>query len=286
MKIGIHNADNFKYPNLALMKISAYRKSLGDDVEIYQSLFNESYDKVYSSKVFTFTKTDLPKRLTIKGGTGYDFKIKLPDKIEHICPDYEIFNTDYSLGFLTRGCPNSCEWCLVPKKEGNIKPHADIEEFLKHKNVVLMDNNVLASDHGIKQIEKIIKLGVKVDFNQGLDARLIDNSTAKLLSKVKWFKPLRMACDKQSQMKHIQKATQLLRWNNVTPRRYFIYCLIKNVNESIERIKFLKGLDLDPFAQPYRDFENNTEPTKKQKQLARYVNHKAIFKTVTWEEYI
>ncbi|GAG76488.1 unnamed protein product, partial [marine sediment metagenome] len=179
---------------------------------------------------------------------------------------------------------NKCKWCFVPEKEGDIKAHADIEEFLRHDKVVLLDNNVLASEHGIKQIEKLIRLKVKVDFNQGLDARLIDNTMAKLLAKVKWLKPIRLACDSQSMKKPIQKAVELLRWNNATPSQYFVYCLLIDPEESLDRIKFLKGLYLDVFAQPYRDKEG-TEPEQILKDMARFVDRKEIFKTTTWEEY-
>jgi radical SAM superfamily enzyme YgiQ (UPF0313 family) len=221
----------------------------------------------------------------VYGGTGNDIKIKLPNKIEHICPDYNLYGLDYSLGFLTRGCPNHCSWCIVPEKEGDIRPNADIKEFLVHDKVVLMDNNVLASDHGIDQITKLTILKVKVDFNQGLDCRLIDDSIARLLSKVKWLHPIRLACDSQLQMKAIEKAVRLLRWHNATPKKYFVYCLIKNIDEALERIKFLKGLYLDPFAQPYIDFRKSIMPTKEQKNLARWINHKAIFNSVPYEEY-
>ena len=184
MRIGLHNADNGRYPNLALMKLSAYHKAKGNDVEIFFPLMR--YDIVYSSKVFTFTPDEITPTMTIKGGTGYGSINPLQDEIEHACPDYDLYGLDYSMGFLTRGCNRKCEWCVVPEKEGQAHEHADIEEFLRHGEVVLMDNNVLQVDHGIRQIEKISQLGVKVDFNQGLDSRLIDDTTAKLLSTVKW----------------------------------------------------------------------------------------------------
>lgn len=284
MDIALHD-NEFKnnYPNLALMKISAYYKSKGDNVEWFNPI--KKYDKIYSSKVFTFTKEDpyLPNN-SIKGGTGYNNNIKLPEEIDLICPDYTIYNCNVSYGFLTRGCPNKCSWCFVPSKEGDIKAYQDIEDFARHKEVILMDNNVLASSHGIKQIEKIIDLKLKVDFNQGLDARLIDNSMAKLLSKVKWLKPLRLACDSKHQIDYIYKAVNNLRYNNCTPSKYFVYVLVKDIDDALERIKFLKGLYLDPFAQPYRDKEGN-EPTKEQKAFARWVNMKAVYKKTTWEDY-
>jgi hypothetical protein len=285
MRVALHDHEQNGYPNLALMKLSAWHKSQGDDVQPYMELMQNSYDKVYSSKIFTWTALDksLPSAAEI-GGTGYDIKKVLPREIEFICPDYDFYNCKKSYGFLTRGCPNKCSWCFVPEKEGDIKSNQNIEDFLRHDEVVLMDNNVLAHEHGIKQIEKLIKLGVKVDFNQGLDARLIDNSIAKLLGKIRWSPTIRLACDTMAQMEPIRKAVELLRWHNATPRSYFVYVLVKDVTDALERIRFLKGLSLDPFCQPYRD-KQGTPPTSEQKKFSRYVNHKAIFKSITWEEY-
>jgi hypothetical protein len=287
MKIGLLDVDRGKFPNLALMKISSYHKSIGDSVE-FATMF-ENYDILYKSKVFTFSPDDeyyYRADKIIEGGTGYNISSKLPEEIDRIIPDYDLYNCDHAYGFLTRGCIRRCEWCLVPEKEGQLKAYMDIDEFIGNKKTaVLMDNNVLASEHGIKQIEKIIDKKIKIDFNQGLDARLIDNAMAKLLSKVKWLKPLRMACDSQSMKEPIKKATELLRKNNCTPKNYFIYTLIKDIAESLDRIMFLKDLNLDPYGQPYRDFKNNIEPTIDQKNLARWVNHKAIFKSVAWENY-
>lgn len=148
-----------------------------------------------------------------------------------------------------------------------------------------MDNNVLASEWGIKQIEKIIKLKVKIDFNQGLDARLIDRPMAKLLSQVKWLSALRMSCDTSSMIKPIKKAVRYLREYNCTPQRYFIYVLVKDITDAHKRVKLLDKWGLDPFAQPYIDFTGKNNVTKEQRQLARWVNHKATFRTVKWENY-
>ena len=288
MEIGLHDNDKTSFPNLALMKLSAYHKKKGDDVEWYIPIMSKIYDKVYSSKVFTYTpEYSLLGNNVVKGGTGYNLFKNLPEKIEHTCPDYSLYpDFTSALGFLTRGCPNKCSWCIVPQKEGNIKPNADIEEFLDNrKSAVLMDNNVLASEHGLNQIEKIINLKIKVDFNQGLDARLIDDSVAKLLSKVKWLHPIRMACDTQSQMDSIFKATQLLRWHNATPMTYFVYVLVKDIPDALERVKFLKGLNLDPFAQPYIDFTNKKKITWEQRKFASWVNMKPAFKKMTFEEF-
>ena len=128
-------------------------------------------------------------------------------------------------------------------------------------------------------------MGIKIDFNQGLDARLIDDGIAKRLARVKWLSPIRLACDTAGQMKAVQRAVTLLRWHNATPRRYFVYVLVKDLDDAIERVRFLKGLDLDCHAQPYIDFDGEVKISQKQKEFCRWVNRNWIFRKCTWEEY-
>ena len=288
MKIALHDADGHNFPNLALMKLSAWHKKQGDSVEFYFPFLHDTYNKIYSSKVFTFTKVnDFLPESTNKGGTGYKiYDNVLPDKIEHIYPDYSLYETKNAYGFVTRGCPNNCPWCIVPRKEGGIKPNADISEFWDgQEKIILMDNNILASDHGIKQLEKISRLGVEVDCNQGLDDRLVDKNIAKLISKTKFTK-IRFACDTKSQMEPLKRAVELIRQVSGKKGQFFVYVLVKNdIEDALERVEFLRSLKVDPFAQPYRDFEGN-KPNPEQIKFARWVNSKPIWKTVKWENYI
>ena len=295
MKIGLHDADGegFKFPNLALMKLSAWHKAQGDRVEWWDAVTEHEpslkCDKVYSSKVFTFTDEChyLPKDV-IKGGTGYGIYKDLPEEIDGIFPDYSIYpHVDYAIGFLTRGCPNKCPWCVVPRKEGEIRPYQTAWAIKRPNSdkIVFMDNNVLASSHGLEQIDRLGETRIKVDFNQGLDARLITPKIAELLGRLHWLSPLRMACDQKSQMSYIEQAVAYLRENNCTPKRYSCYVLVKDIADALERVEFLRALNVDPFAQPYRDFENKIEPTEEQRHFARWVNRKEIFKTVKWEDY-
>ena len=282
MRVGLHDADSTGFPNLALMKLSAAYKEAGHKVEEFNP--SKEYDKVVSSKVFSFTpEEDLPEG-TVLGGVGRGLTATLPEKVEHICPDYSLYDLDYSLGFTTRGCTRNCPHCAVPEMEGGLRGHADVEEFLRHSEVVLMDNNPLGCDHGLRQIERLAELEVKVDFNQGLDARYIDDTMAKLLAKLKWRCPLRLACDSASQMPAVQKAVAALRWHNVTPTIYFCYVLVDDVQDALERVRFLKGMKVDPFCQPFIDREG-TPPTLEQRQLARWANTKPVYKKMTFEAY-
>ena len=138
MKVGLIDVDGHNFPNLPLMKLSAWHKRQGDSVEWYEPLFSGHLDRVYMSKVFTFTP-DYPYYVNadevIKGGTGYDITSRLPSEIERFIPDYDLYNVphDTAYGFLTRGCPNKCKWCVVPKKEGYIAPYMDIEDIAIEK---------------------------------------------------------------------------------------------------------------------------------------------------------
>ena len=152
------------YPNLALMKIAAYHKSRGDRVDWYNPF--DSYDRLYMAKVFTFTP-DYEYAISnvrgeiVRGGTGYDFHSSLPDEVDGLQPDYSLYPTidsRTSYGFLTRGCPNRCRWCIVPQKEGPVRPYMDIDDITLHgarPYAVLMDNNVLACDYGLSQIRRL-----------------------------------------------------------------------------------------------------------------------------------
>ena len=285
--LGLINIDS-KIPNLALMKISAFYKAKGYAVEFYTPF--KTYDLTYASKVFSYSEDyKYYPDGTVKGGTGYlDNYAVLPDEIEHICPDYSLYpNMDYSMGFITRGCIRTCNFCIVPKKDGYIKPNADIDEFVRHKNVVCLDNNILASDFGLEQIEKIVSHKLKVDFNQGLDARIIAENPeiAELLSRVKWLKPLRMAMDNMGEAEAVIKATNLLRKYNATPRQYSVYLLVRgNIEDAILRANICKEHNLNPFAQPYLDpHSTGYSVSRDQRDLVSWINQKQFFKKMPWE---
>ena len=293
MNIGILAVDS-NYPNLALMKISSYHKARGDNVEWYNPLC--SYDKVYIAKVFSFTPDYgyyINADQVEKGGTGYDIKKVLLPEIDRMIPDYDLYNVDKNLayGFLTRGCPNHCKWCVVPKKEGNIATYMDIEEIAVNgrKNIILMDNNILASDYGLQQIEKIISMGVRVDFNQGLDARLVTDDIARLLARVKWIKRIRFGCDTPGQIAECERATALIDKYGYKGE-YFFYCiLLKDFKEAFERVNNWKkkGGRFLPHCQPYRDLNNPRQIIPQwQKDLAGWADKKWIFRSCEFKDFI
>ena len=290
MRIGLIDVDGHNFPNLALMKLSAWHKQNGDEVEWYEPLM-PTYDRVYMSKVFTFTK-DYPYAVNAKeivgGGTGYGKYEDLPNEIEYTFPDYSLYpQYPFAVGFLTRGCIRKCPWCVVPRKEGYIHPVNTWQNIkrLDSRDIVFLDNNVLASEHGVSQMESMIGQNVRVDFNQAMDARLVTPEIAEIIAKLKWIKYIRFACDTSSMIPAIERTVNLLGNHGVKPYRIFVYTLIQDCDEALKRIYAMDSLGVMTFAQPYRDFVNGYEPSEEQRRIARWCNMKATHRTVKYEDY-
>ena len=295
MKIGLIDVDGHNFPNLALMKIARYHKEHGDTVAWYNPF--DEYDKVYMSKVFTHTPNYgyyINNAAEVdKGGTGYSLDKVLPVEIDSLQPDYSLYpnidrNTAY--GFLTRGCPNKCKWCIVPKKEGDVRPYMDVDEIAieGRTNLVLMDNNILASDYGLQQIEKIIERGYKVDFNQAMDARLVTPEIAKLLAKVKWIKRIRFGCDTPGQIEYCEKAISLIDAAGYKGE-YFFYCMLHgSFDECFSRVDHWhkRGKRYLPHCQPYLDFGKQKQNIPQwQKDMAGWANKKWFFFTCEFRDF-
>ena len=294
-RIGLLDVDNTSSPNLALGKIARHHKAIGDLVEWVDPLFGGGFDKVYMSKVFTFTPNyDYPivTDEIERGGTGYDIHKALPNEIDRLQPDYDFLGvpSDTAYGFLTRGCPNKCKWCVVPIKEGKQRPYMDVEEIAieGRKNLILMDNNVLASDYGLEQIEKIIKNGYRVDFNQALDARLVTEDIAKMLAQVRWISVIRFGCDTPKQILECNRAMQMIDKHRKNPASYLLYTMIgDDINEDYARLSaFRDNKRVRIVAQPYRDFNNPNQTIPQwQKDMARWAMRREIYATCDFKDY-
>jgi hypothetical protein len=294
MNIGLIAVDS-DYPNLALMKISAWHKSQGDSVEWYNPF--DQYDIVYMSKIFSFTP-DYGQWITNtkhirKGGTGYDLYSVLPEDMESAVPDYSLYpsiDNKTAYGFLTRGCPNKCKWCVVPRKEGNIRPYMDVNDVAVdgRTNLVLMDNNVLACDYGLEQIQKIIDRGYRVDFNQALDARLVTDDIAKLLAKVRWIDVIRFGCDTPRQIEECEEAMSMIDRYRKNPATYLMYTMIGNdFDEALNRLSHWKTFKrVRIVAQPFRDVDNTHQIVPQwQKDMARWAMRREIYTTCEFKDY-
>lgn len=297
MLIGLHDAEKEHmpkktFPNYALMKISAWHKSRGDTVEWWMPI--KTYDKVYSSKIFDFTHSEQEMYLppdTIKGGTGYGLYTELPKEIDKQFPDYSIYpECDYAIGYITRGCIRNCPWCIVPKKEGNIRPYRTWQELIRKdtNKLVLMDNNIISCEYGIEQLEDLIGSNIVIDLNQGMDARLITDRVAEIISRLKWIKYIRFSCDQESQIESIYKACDLLKKYHVSMYKVFIYILVKKDLEEADRrvqaLKKIKGLSI--YAQAERNSLKDIVPNKLQLEFTQRYIYGRCYKNETWQEYL
>lgn len=306
MRIGLIDVDGHNFPNIPLMKISAFHKAQQDHVEWYQPLWGGRYDRAYMSKVFSFTP-DYPWHVDadeiITGGSGYAISNEngrevyhkkrdndLPHEIEHIYPDYSIYpqyTKETAYGFLTRGCPRGCEFCHVAAKEGRCSCKvADLDEFWKgQKNIVLCDPNMLASRDHKDLLQQLIDSKAKVDFNQGLDIRLITNKNIDLISKLK-LKTVHFAYDRIEDKAVIEPALKMFKEATGYDRHKVMVYILTNYNSTLEddlhRITFVgRKLGFQPYPMIYD--KEHCDPIYN--KLQRWCNP-VIFNSVkSFEEY-
>lgn len=282
------------------MKLSAWHKQNGEQVEWYDPLtaWLNPPDRVYMSKVFTFTP-DYPHPVCageiIKGGTGYEYPSggkPLPDKIEHIYPDYSLYpefcnNTAY--GFLTRGCPRGCDFCIVKEKEGQkSRKVADLSEFWNgQKNIVLLDPNMFACKDWKNLSQQLIDSKAWVDFSQGCDIRIMTEEKAEYIKRMK-IKQIHFAWDRYQDKDMI--VPKFRAFKDITgweKRKLSVYVLV-NFNttheQDLERIYTLRELGYWPYVMVYeRDKLPKGHITRK---LQRWVNMRAVFETIPrFEDY-
>lgn len=299
MKIGLYDVDSKDFPNLPLMKISAYHKSRGDEVEFIN--FLQHYDKVYVSKVFgdEYTQMNLTcinADEVVYGGTGFAITIEngkevyhkdrdkeLPYEIEHQYPDYSLYPTltkNKAYGFLTRGCCNNCSFCIVSEKEGLCSYKvADLDEWWRgQKEIILLDPNILACKDRKDLLQQLIDSGSKVDFTQGLDARFVTPKIAEMLKQIK-TKTYHFAFDFMRNEKQIIKGLKtFMDIVQPNPRNAIVY-ILTNFDTTFEqdyyRIKMVESVGMTPDIRVYR---KNTAP-RITKDLQRWCNNRHIYRT-------
>lgn len=282
MKIGLIDVDGHNFPNLALMKLSAWHKQQGDDVEWWVGL--KHYDRVYQAKVFdeTYSK-DLDSVVMadeiIKGGTGYDMHKNLPDEIEHIYPDYGLYGIkDTAYGFLTRGCPRGCPFCIVKDKEGRkSRKVADLSEFWKgQKHIELLDPNFFASKEWRDLSEQLIGSGAWVNFNQGLDIRIMTEEMAECIGKMR-LKRLHFAWDRMQDERNVTENLRMFKEiTNIDRRKAVVYVLTNfetTHEEDLLRVMKIRELGYDPYIMVY----DKPHAPKVTRKLQRWVNNKWVF---------
>ena len=307
-KIGLIDVDGHNFPNIPLMKISAWHKSQGDFVEWYDPMFSDEKDIVYMSKVFSFTDDYLyPIRAKkiVKGGSGYCISLEngkevfdsnadvdLPYEIEHIYPDYSLYpnmTVDTAYGFLTRGCPRGCSFCHVEAKEGRAsRKVADLSEFWNgQKNIVLCDPNILACRQWKELLQQLIDSKAWVDINQGLDIRLMTEEKAEMIKQIK-TKNLHFAWDRyEDKEKILPKFKMFKEITGVNERNLIVYVLCNfdtTLEQDLERIYTLRELGYWAYVMLYD--KEHIPKGHDLRQLQRWVNNRFIFaKCKTFEEY-
>ena len=293
MKIGLIDVDGHNFPNLALMKISAWHKAQGDTVEWCLPL--DHYDIVYQSKVFDETYspdiewTPMADKI-IKGGTGYGLDNKLPDEIEHTYPDYSIYpelTKDTAYGFLTRGCPRACKFCIVAGKEGrrSIKV-AELSEFWRgQKNIILLDPNILACRQHPDLLGQLIDSKARVDINQGLDIRLTNEQNIELINRTK-LKSIHFAWDNaEDDLKPYFERYKALAKHKPHGHYGTVYCLTNfgsTMEQNLYRIYTLRDLGFDPYVMVY----DKPNAPREIRLLQRWCNNIKIFRSCpNFEDY-
>ena len=281
-----------KIPNLALMKASTWHKQQGDAVKLgYDPLFDHP-DLCYASKMFDFTPEPeyMPDCKTLRGGPGYDLNARMPlPDYDRIFPDYGLYRDKYpkwrqALGRFTRGCPNRCPWCVVPKMDGNEVRHvADLSDFWDgQEEARILDDNILAdADEFCRDCEQLHDAGVKVIW-EALDIRLITDKTAQALATVRHAKSIHFAWDGHAQDDAAPRGIEVLRRNGIKPWRLMFYVLIgfnTTPEYDMHRIMTLHKLGANPFVMPF----DRSVPY--QRHLARWRNNKFIFKSTDFDHY-
>jgi len=329
MRIGLIDVDNRErlhdcFPNLCLMKISAYHKQRGDSVEWYQPLFGGHYDKVYLSKVFSFSpdyEYFIDADEIIKGGSGYAIKVfdgvevydksidkHLPDEIEHMMPDYSLyFNDDVDFditgklttlgkkhretayGFMSRGCPRGCDFCHVKTKEGLCSTKvADLSEFWNgQKYIELLDANTLACKDWEDILTQLIMSKSKVCFNQGLDIRMMTEQKAEMLNQIKTEK-IHFAWDRFEDKDLVQpRFLKFREISRIHPHELQVYVLC-NFNtthdQDLYRVEWLRKNGFAPYVMIYN--KQSLPQGHITRKLQRYVNMRATFWSIeNFKEY-
>lgn len=315
MRIGLIDIDyNGSFPNIPLMKISAWHKSQGNDVEFYLP-FSDRYDTVYMSKIFSWSedyKDAINADSVVCGGTGYQignlngseffnnnpslsnriFMNKLPDYIEHTYPDYSLYpalTKDKAYGFLTRGCPRECSFCHVAAKEGRCsKKVADLSEFWRgQKNIVLCDPNILACKDWKELLQQLIDSKAYIDLNQGLDIRMMTEEKAEMLCAMK-IKEIHFAWDRYKDKDIIlPKFKMFADCANLNPHGHksIVYTLVNfdtTIEQDLERIYTLRDMGYWAYVMIY----DKEHASQTHKHLARWCNNRRIFSTTPrFEDY-
>jgi hypothetical protein len=309
MKIGLWS-DAVNFPSLPLMKISAHHKSLGDSVKLIDD-FGERFDAAYCSKTFNLPNIKkIPQMPQLPfadevhlGGTGYAINVisgrehydkskdaPLPADVEHIYPDFGLYphlTEGTAFGFLTRGCPNACPFCVVSAHEGAKSVQvADLSEFWRgQRNIKLMDANLLACENREALIRSLAESGTHLDFTQGLDARFIDRNIAELLCKCN-ISAVHFAFDLMRNERAVIKGLEIFRAAFSGNDRALKVYVLTNYNtthaEDWYRVKRVMEMGYQPDVRIYQKGTHDRFLT----DLARWANNRRLYRACCFGDYV
>lgn len=277
MRIGLLKLDG-SMKNIALEKIKMYYIQQKCKVDYIEPIEARNYDKVCCSSIFTSTDKSYVNPNWECGGTGFDIKSKLSPTIEKMKPKINI-------GFTTRGCIRKCPWCVVPEKEGRIRIVGDILDIWdrKSKDVTLLDNNILAIPSHFEFIyHQLKKYKIRVDFNQGLDIRLLTKKNVRML-KLLSHKEYHFAFDQMKDEEMIIKGVRLLRNAGINRSIFYVLVGFNTVfKEDLYRAELLKSLNQNVFIQRF-NYNGNWE--RQYNELASWCGQRRFFNTHTFEDF-
>ena len=308
MRVGLIDVDGHNFPNIPLMKLSAWHKQRGDSVEWYEPLLSGHLDRVYMSKVFSFTpdyEYIVDADEVIKGGSGYCISLQdgketyntkadkpLPPEVEHIYPDYSLYpklTEKTAYGYLTRGCPRNCDFCHTTQKDGrrSVKV-ADLSEFWNgQKEIVLLDQNILACRDHLELLDQLIESGARVEFNGGLDIRMINDQNIEKIKRLK-LKCIHFAFDRWQDRNIIEPRLRMFAERtgyNKNKGKVMVYILTNfdtTLEQDIYRIQLCRELKFSPYPMIYD--KENCKPIYK--KLQRWCNNFIFWNVPTFEEYV